>query len=268
MVNAQELEAVITLERTACFGACPIYTVTIFEDGTVNFSGIDFVDVTGEQTNQIEAETVALMLDAIEAVGYFEWNESYNTQTVTDLPSVITSVKLNGETHRIERYAGDTSAPVALPFLEQWIDLMANTSMWTGKPIDVSGNLNNGETPILTLQREACFGFCPVYNVALYADGTVVYMGIANVDNIGVLLLEADEFAVTNIAQLAQLFGYFDWQDSYDLQLMTDQPTVISSVLWEDNFKRIVRYDGDPNAPIGLIRLEESIDELVSSLLN
>ena len=27
----------ITLERTACFGSCPVYKVTIFNDGTVRY---------------------------------------------------------------------------------------------------------------------------------------------------------------------------------------------------------------------------------------
>ncbi|MEO8396969.1 MAG: DUF6438 domain-containing protein, partial [Chloroflexota bacterium] len=40
-VNAQgsESNVAITLERTACHGTCPIYTVSIFEDGTVNYEG-------------------------------------------------------------------------------------------------------------------------------------------------------------------------------------------------------------------------------------
>jgi hypothetical protein len=269
LVNAQESDDVaITLERTPCFGTCPVYTVTILKDGTVNYSGENFVDITGEQTSQIDPETVTLMVQAFEDAGYFEWDEAYDTQTVSDLPSVITSVSHNGETHRIMRYAGDSSAPLALPFLEQWVDIMANTGMWTGHPIDISGNLNNGESPLITLQHEPCFGFCPVYNVALYEDGTVVYMGLANVDNVGVHLLETDAISVTSLAQLAQVFGYFDWEDSYQHQVMTDQATVITSVRWEDNFKRIIRYDGDPNAPIGLLRIEERIDELAMSVMD
>src|SRR5690606_21346322 len=72
-IGAQDTQAdaVITLERTACFGACPIYTVSILADGTVLYNGERFVDVEGEQAGQIEPETVAEMVEAFEAAGYF-----------------------------------------------------------------------------------------------------------------------------------------------------------------------------------------------------
>jgi hypothetical protein len=268
-VNAQEAEAnvAITLQRDPCFGSCPVYTVTIYDDGTVVYNGDNFVEVTGEQTSEIDPATVELMVAAFENAGYFEWDEAYTTQTVTDLPTVTTSVTRDGVTHTIVRYTGDSSAPIALPFLEQWIDLMASTQMWTGAQPDISTISNGTSTPIVTLQRTACFGMCPIYNVAMFEDGTVVYMGIANVSEIGVQVFDADPLAVTIIPQQAQAFGYFGWQDSYETQVMTDQATVITSIQWEDQFKRIVRYDGDPNAPVGLVWIEESIDRLVTELI-
>ena len=268
-IQAQDSSAdvAITLERTACFGTCPVYTVTILEDGTVNYVGANFVEVMGEQTSQIEPEVVEQMVAEFEAVGYFDWDTAYNTQTVTDLPTIITSVTRDGETHQVTRYAGDSNAPIALPFLEQWIDIMVNTQLWTGVQPDVSAITHGGDTPLVTLQQEPCFGFCPVFNVALFEDGTIVFMGIANVEDMGVTVQETDALSVTSIAQLAQAFGYFNWDDAYQEQFMTDQITVITSVRWEDNYKRIIRYDGDMNAPVGLVRVENMIKELVSPLV-
>src|SRR5579871_5674807 len=170
---------VITLERTACFGTCPVYTVEIYADGTVKYNGEKFVQVMGEQTSQINPQTVTAMVAAFREAGYFDWDD-FNSMTISDLPSVITSVTDNGVTHRIERYTGDSSAPLSLIYLEQWIDAMANTQLWTGVKADVSGISNGTDTPVVTLQRGECFGKCPVYTVAAYADGTVAYMGIAN----------------------------------------------------------------------------------------
>jgi hypothetical protein len=262
--KSEASEGVITLERTACFGSCPMYTVSIFEDGTVLYNGIRFVDVTGEQTAQIDPETVSTMVDAIADAGYFEWKEDYDNPMVTDAPSVITSVTRDGQRHRISRYTAAEGVPVALPFLEQWIDLMANTAMWTGVETDLSYNMNNGMPPIATLERTPCFGMCPTYSVALYDDGTIVYTGIANVENLGVHVFQTEAAAVTSLPARAEATGYFNWQDSYDQMVITDQPTVISSIRTEDNYKRIVRYDGDPNAPVGLVWIEDSIDETVN----
>lgn len=268
-VNAQDAtaNAVITLERTACRGTCPIYTLSILEDGTVIYNGENHVAVTGEQTSEIDPETVAAMLEAFASAGYFDWDVAYTEQTVSDLPTIITSVTRDGQTHRIERYVGDHAAPLALPFLEQWIDAMTNTWLWTGIQPDPSAISNGTDTPLITLQRGECFGDCPVYNVALYENGTVVYTGIADVDTIGVRVFEIEPAAITSIAERANIFGYFGWDDSYEEYLMTDQPTAITSVRWEDQSKRIVRYDGDPSAPVGLIWVEDIIDQTVTDLV-
>ena len=267
-INAQESQpnVAITLERGPCFGACPIYTITILEDGTVIYEGQRFVEVIGEQRTEIDPETVALMVESFENAGYFDWDEAYDTRTITDLPTVITSVTRNDETHRILRYTGDSTAPLALPYLEMWIDVMVNSQLWTGAEPDIYTVSIDSDAPLITLQREPCFGFCPVYNLTLFEDGMIVYMSIANVDEIGVRVFETDAFAITSIAQMASSVGYFDWQDSYEVQVMTDQATVITSIRWGGQFKRIVRYDGDPNAPIGLIWIEESIDQLITDL--
>src|SRR5690606_29799811 len=75
-------DAVITLERSACFGACPVYTVNILEDGTVTYEGQRHVSVIGKQTGEIPPETVALMVAAFEDAGYFNWNDAYTMQGV------------------------------------------------------------------------------------------------------------------------------------------------------------------------------------------
>ncbi|MBZ0292483.1 MAG: DUF6438 domain-containing protein [Anaerolineae bacterium] len=269
-VNAQEdsqANAAITLERTACLGVCPVYTVTILEDGTVLYNGERFVDVEGEQTAEIDPETVALIVGAFERAGYFDWDEAYDTQSVSDLPTVITSVTREGETHRISHYLGDSSAPLALSFLEHWVDEMAGIQGYTGVQTDLTGISNGTDTPIITMQQTACFGLCPVYSVALYADGTTVYMGNANVSEIGVYVVENEPAVIESIAQRAQLSGYFTWQDRYDTIVITDQATITTSVRWEDQWKQIVRYAGDSSAPVGILWVEENIEQLVADLV-
>lgn len=269
-VNAQGADAnpVITLERTACFGTCPVYTVSIFEDGTVTYEGENFVTVTGTETSEIAPETVALMVEAFAEAGYFDWEEAYDQQSVSDLPTIITSVTRDGVTHRITRYTGDNTAPLALAFLEQWIDDMTNTSLWTGVQSDISGISNGTDTPLITLEQGPNFGSGAVYKVAAYEDGTVVFVGIANVDEIGVQVFETDASTISSIAQTAELSGYFSWQDSYEENVITDQATVTTSIRWEDEFKRIVRSNGDPNAPIGIVWVERSINQLVADLVD
>src|SRR3982751_1541119 len=100
-VAAHGTQPVITLERTACFGTCPVYTVTIYTDGTVIYNGTQFVDVKGEQTSTIDPATVEQLVAGFEAAGYFDWNDSYTDMHITDQPYITTSVTRDGVTKQI-----------------------------------------------------------------------------------------------------------------------------------------------------------------------
>jgi hypothetical protein len=152
---------------------------------------------------------------------------------------------------------------VALPYLETWIDLAAFTSQWTGVS-DWISNVSSMNTPVMTLERTACFGMCPVYGVAVFEDGTAVYLGVRHVAEPGVRITSVDPGEVEFLAMQTADFGYFDWDDEYTLQIVTDQPSAITTLNWEDQYKQITRYDGDPNAPVGLVRFEDRIDRLVN----
>jgi (2Fe-2S) ferredoxin len=261
---AQEAQVALTLERTACFGACPVYTVTVYTDGTVVYNGERFVDVEGEQTTTIDPETVEQLVAGFEAAGYFEWDDEYTEMFITDLPTVITSITRDGETKQITRYAGDDSAPLALPYLETWLDLAVNTSQWTGAEMFHTGGTGMN-SPVITLERTPCFGMCPVYSVSIFEDGTVIYIGINHVAVTSVQTSSIEQSELDWLVQEMELSGYFEWQDEYTHMLVTDQPTVITSISTEDNYKRITRYDGDPNAPVGLLRFEDRIDRVVNT---
>lgn len=123
----------ITLERQPCFGFCPVYTLTIHGDGRVEFNGTDNVEISGEQTANIDPPDVQALADALIQGGYMEFEDSYMTQDVTDNPYVITSITFSdGTTKRIEHYYGDQSAPEELTALEELIDDTANVAQWVG----------------------------------------------------------------------------------------------------------------------------------------
>ena len=128
----------ITLERTACFGACPMYTLTIYQDGSVEYAGTDFVTVKGDQTGKITPEQVQELVEAFKNADYFNLQNEY-TAPVTDLPTTITSFTFEGNTKTIRNYGGclhdsPVPAPQALCDLENKIDEITNSIRWVGKP--------------------------------------------------------------------------------------------------------------------------------------
>jgi hypothetical protein len=117
----------ITLERTICFGRCPIYRVTIRGDGSVTYEGWKFVKVEGTHGKKIPAAKVQELVRAFTDIDFFNLKDVYDSEinadgsmmTPTDMPMIITSLTLNGRTKRVEDSFG---APQKLRVLERKID--------------------------------------------------------------------------------------------------------------------------------------------------
>ena len=130
--------AVVTLERTPCFGTCPVYRVTASANGAVRFEGKSHVPHRGSAVGQVPKARLDSLLAELKAAGYFSFEEQYVPgspacgNAATDLPTVTTSVTLDGRTKRIEHYRGCAGAPQALSQLEERIDEVLNTAQWTG----------------------------------------------------------------------------------------------------------------------------------------
>ncbi len=106
-------DILIRLERTACFGNCPAYTVTILGDRSVTFVAHDG---RSEQKphewsccNLIRKKTLSLkdynrLVEQIDSMGFFELKSNYSAE-VTDLPSVTIMATRLGSSHSVMRYA-------------------------------------------------------------------------------------------------------------------------------------------------------------------
>jgi hypothetical protein len=126
--NAALSDVIITLERTACYGECPVYKLTISGDGNVVYEGERFVKSSGTQKYQISQDKVKELVDEFHRTNYFTLNDSYS-DGVTDFPSAITSITVNGTTKTIDDYQG-AQAPKELRELEDKIDEIANSNKW------------------------------------------------------------------------------------------------------------------------------------------
>lgn|SRR5262249_50422174 len=128
-------DALIRLQRTSCFGPCPIYTVTIDARGTVTYEGERSVRVVGRRTAHIDKSIVAGLLAKAENIRFFEMRDAYRVienpdgtvSMVTDLPTKFVTVTVNGRTKKVEDYV---AAPDSLADFEREIDAAAGTKRW------------------------------------------------------------------------------------------------------------------------------------------
>lgn len=138
MASAAAMPA-ISLERTPCFGGCPVYTVAVSPAGEVTYEGKASVRQLGKASGKIPAQKVDTLLVELEKAGYFSMANRYAASEPscgrysTDSPSAITSVTIRGRTKRIEHDYGCGAAPGALVVLERRIDEVLGSGRWTGR---------------------------------------------------------------------------------------------------------------------------------------
>lgn len=138
-------DTLITLTRTACYGYCPSYKLTISADGTVTFEGRDYVKTKGTIKSRISRKQLQQLISEFKKLNYFSLRDTYQSEedgcsTVwTDYPSATTSVRLNGKSKSILHYygchkdPGNAMYPKGLTELESKIDEIVGTERWVGQ---------------------------------------------------------------------------------------------------------------------------------------
>jgi hypothetical protein len=120
----------ITLSRSACFGHCPAYTVSIRGDGSVTYEGGAYVNVTGRQTARISQAEVQRLVARFDEIGFNNLRDEYRAG-VTDVPTYIVSIERNGRRKQVVDYFGlDVGMPRAVRELQDEIDRVAGTDRW------------------------------------------------------------------------------------------------------------------------------------------
>ena len=130
--------ATITIERTPCFGKCPVYRLTLRGDGTVVFEGKANTDSTGRFVGRVSPANVAALLRFANEIAYFSFADTYAmgqgcAPYIADMPHVITSIALPARTKRVDADHGCAAVPPRLSELESKIDQTAESWRWTGR---------------------------------------------------------------------------------------------------------------------------------------
>lgn len=96
----------------------------------MTYIGEMFVAVEGERRSQITQEQVRRLARELEKVDFFSLQDEYTDMGATDMPTTITTLRLNGEMKTIVHYHGDFSAPEKLTRLENLIDEITSSTHW------------------------------------------------------------------------------------------------------------------------------------------
>lgn len=150
----------VSLQRTACYGSCPDYRVTILGTGQVEFEPDPrkFNDEAGlhrafspgngilvplHNTDTIDRTLIDRLIANIARTGFFNLKDRYEA-AITDNPTYVVSVSMNGKTKAISDYVGERAGmPPTVTALEDLIDELAGTSRWIDGTEGFFGGLKN-----------------------------------------------------------------------------------------------------------------------------
>jgi len=119
--------AVARIQRTPCFGRCPIYTLTVYEDGRAEYFGKNFAPREGKWTAAVSLELMEQLKVFANEIGYFELENVYDKEAVTDVPSTITSLRTEAG---LKTVVNRFDAPGELYRFEQYFDELFMNVEW------------------------------------------------------------------------------------------------------------------------------------------
>lgn len=143
----QNDKLLISLQRTACFGSCPDYKVTIDGYGNVTFSTRPLLEdevaavhrefsrstgvrVSGTHRTVIDKAKLVPLLDKFRAVNFISLKDEYRAQ-ITDNPTYILTIDTGNGSKMVVDYVGEkVGMPGAVTELENAIDKVSGTDKW------------------------------------------------------------------------------------------------------------------------------------------
>ncbi|OSZ72438.1 hypothetical protein CAP39_03615 [Sphingomonas sp. IBVSS1] len=137
----------ISLIRTACFGICPDYKLTVTGDGRVTyesgenllpgtaaevhrqFNGLNVL-LAGRYEARVSPAAVADLLARFRAARFFGLKPQYSA-SITDIPTYVLELRVGTRRMRVVDYAGGAvGMPAVVTELEDAVDQLAGSDRW------------------------------------------------------------------------------------------------------------------------------------------
>lgn len=152
---------VMKLQRTGCFGSCPSYAVTVTTEGIV-FDGGSYVAATGRHTATVESDVVRSLAQEFVNADFYSMDSSYEA-SVTDNPTYVLSITIDGHTKEVVDYVGSwVGMPAVITELEDKVDRFARAERWiTGSDglvqalRDAGFNFNSFEAQVIVKESSS-----------------------------------------------------------------------------------------------------------------
>jgi hypothetical protein len=125
---------VASIERTRCFGVCPVYLTKIYRSGYVLYEGYDHVPNVGKYYTWLTPQQLTGIGLKAEALGYFDLPDEVRNPHLTDFPTIKTEVRFRGKRKKNTCY--HSNPPANLVAMQEYLDgLFSAETPWIKHPV-------------------------------------------------------------------------------------------------------------------------------------
>lgn len=129
ITDLSQLKKEIEMKKGGCFGTCPVYTLTIYENGIASFEGMRDTEKLGLHTKKLSKKDYKGIKHAFQTSNFFTLDDNYPSN-VSDLPKIAISYHQNGQSKTV---TGDLGRPQIVVSLENILTQVAESEGWTLK---------------------------------------------------------------------------------------------------------------------------------------
>ncbi|MDX1666001.1 MAG: DUF6438 domain-containing protein [Saprospiraceae bacterium] len=131
-VRLDRLDEWIVMSKGPCYGLCPVYTLTVYQNGITTFQGEEHTEKEGLHVKRLNESTMNSLRESLSGMDIWKFKDAYPGR-FPDLPSVrITFYRPNGR----KTVVGKDGRPPEIMALEEKLERIAFSENWTSRSFD------------------------------------------------------------------------------------------------------------------------------------
>lgn len=133
--NLNDLEKVVSMNMGPCYGNCPVYTITVYENGIAAYEGERFTDRKGVYIRDIGRAALKSLKAELVAANLWKFPNAFRSQ-IPDLPTVTIEYFEDGKSKSIR---GKDGRPSQVLKIQELLEQIANEGEWKQQTAPAQG---------------------------------------------------------------------------------------------------------------------------------
>ncbi|NBC07750.1 MAG: hypothetical protein GVY26_11215 [Bacteroidetes bacterium] len=124
--DLSRLDPIIEMSKGPCYGRCPVFTLTVYENGIASYEGERYTDRLGTYVKKLEKGQMERLLGEFKRANVWQFRDSYRGR-IPDMQSVTITYR---EDNKKKTITGKEIRPNAVKWLETQLDQVAQSEGW------------------------------------------------------------------------------------------------------------------------------------------